>query len=194
MSSSVWNKCPSSTNAVERKNKDCKSDKAPLKLAMISLYKLDKLACFKHMAAEEGISITYRRKTEEARRANAVARQKQRMKAGKPDHNAEHGPPDRVTNFNVENTANSDLASKERRPKPITIENSQIKFTPNTQPEVMGRRVKMKFHITDTDTEETFEGVIASYNGMTGKFGVYFPADGETVDVSLSDEDLEIID
>ena len=39
-------KCPSSTNAVERKNKDCKSDKAPLKLAMISLYKLDKLACF----------------------------------------------------------------------------------------------------------------------------------------------------
>ena len=104
MSSSVWNKCPSSTNAVERKNKDCKSDKAPLKLAMISLYKLDKLACFKHMAAEEGISITYRRKTEEARRANAVARQKQRMKAGKPDHNAEHGPPDRVTNFNVENS------------------------------------------------------------------------------------------
>lgn len=184
---------------------------------MISLYKLDKLACFKHMAAEEGISITYRRKTEEARRANAVARQKQRMKAGKHDHNAEHGPPDRVTNFNVENsrkrkateykcttlkkkastkhnTVNSELASKERRPKPITIENSQIKFTPNTQPEVMGRRVKMKFHITDTDTEETFEGVIASYNGMTGKFGVYFPADGETVDVSLSDEDLEIID
>lgn len=38
---------------------------------MISLYyKLDKLACFKHMAVEEGISITYRRKTE-ARSANA---------------------------------------------------------------------------------------------------------------------------
>ena len=54
--------------------------------------------------------------------------------------------------------------------------------------------MKIKFQITDTDTEETFEGVIASYNGMTGKFGVYFPSDGETVDVSLSDEDLEIID
>ena len=218
MSSSVWNKCPSSTNAVERKNKDCKSDKAPLKLAMISVYKLDKLACFKHMAAEEGTSISYRRKTEEARKANAEARQRQRMKVGKPDHNAEHGPPDRVTNFNmgnsrkrkasedkqcttlkmkasaVDKTANSEPASKEKRSKPITVENSKIQFTPNTQPEVMGRRVKMKFQITDTDTEETFEGVIASYNGMTGKFGVYFPSDGETVDVSLSDDNLEIID
>ena len=146
MSSSVWN-CPSSTNAVERKNKDCKSDKAPLKLARISVYKL---ACFKHMAAEEGTSISYRRKTEEARKANAEARQTQRMKVGKPDHNAEHGPPDRVTNFSmgnsrkrkasedkqcttlkkkastVDKTANSEPASKENRSKPITVENSKI--------------------------------------------------------------------
>ena len=169
------------------------------------------------MAAEEGISISYRNKTE-ARRANAAARQRQRMKVGKPDRNAEHGPPDRVTNFitgnsrkrkapeekkcttlkkratTVDNVANSRMKKRSPLSKPITVENSQIQFILNTQPEVMGRRVKRKFQITDTDTEETFEGVIASYNGMTRKIGVYFPADGETVDVFLTDEDLEIID
>ena len=129
MSSSVWNKCPSSTNAVERKNKDCKSDKAPLKLAMISVYKLDKLACFKHMAAEEGTSISYRRKTE-ARKANAEARQRQRMKVGKPDHNAEHGPPDRVTNFNMGNSRKR-KASEDKQCTTLKTKASAVDKTAN---------------------------------------------------------------
>ena len=59
MSPDSWRKCPSTTNAVERKNKDCKTDNVqPLKLAMTSVYKLDKVQCFKHMAAEEGACRT----------------------------------------------------------------------------------------------------------------------------------------
>ena len=47
-----WQACPSSTNAVERRNKDCKSDSPQcLKLSMIKVYKIDKLACLKHIAA-----------------------------------------------------------------------------------------------------------------------------------------------
>ena len=65
------------------------------------------------MAAEEGISISYRNKTEEARRANAAARQRQRMKVGKSDRNAEHGPPDRVTNFITGNSRKRKASEEE---------------------------------------------------------------------------------
>ena len=86
MSPDSWRKCPSTTNAVERKNKDCKTDNVqPLKLAITSVYKLDKVQCFKHMAAEEGASVSYRSQTDEARKCRATARQKQRMKAVNPD-------------------------------------------------------------------------------------------------------------
>ena len=47
----TWTNCP--TNAVERKNKDCKTDRPqPLKLAMINVYRIDKNVCCKHIAAE----------------------------------------------------------------------------------------------------------------------------------------------
>ena len=42
--------------------------------------------------------------------------------------------------------------------------------------------------------EQWFDGMITSYDGLKGKFGVYFPSDGQTVDTSLGDEDLEICD
>jgi len=49
----------------------------------------------------------------------------------------------------------------------------------------------MKFNI-ENGKEEWFEGVICSYNGITQKYGVYFPCDGQTVDTCLDDEDMEI--
>ena len=52
----------------------------------------------------------------------------------------------------------------------------------------------MVFHITDTGKEESFEGITASYNGTTGKYGVYFPIDEQTVDVSLDDKDLTFVE
>ena len=51
-----------------------------------------------------------------------------------------------------------------------------INFASNTHPEVLGKKVRMKFQ-TAPETEEWFEGIIASYNGMLGKYGVYFPSD-----------------
>ena len=64
-----WQACPSSTNAVERRNKDCGIDSLEcLKLSMIKVYKIDKLACLKHIAAKKGVTLSYRSKTEEARR------------------------------------------------------------------------------------------------------------------------------
>ena len=51
----------------------------------------------------------------------------------------------------------------------------------------------MKF---ETSSEEQwFDGIITSYDGLKGKYGVYFPLDGQTVDTSLGDEeDLEMCD
>ena len=60
MDEDVWKSCPSTTNAVERRNKDCKSDTPQcLKLAMIKVYKVDKVAWLKDIAAEDGVSLSY---------------------------------------------------------------------------------------------------------------------------------------
>ena len=75
----TWKKCPSTTNAVERKNKDCKSDSKSLKLGMINVYKVDKVVCCKHIAAEEGTSLSYYDRSDEARQSRAVLRKKQRL-------------------------------------------------------------------------------------------------------------------
>lgn len=73
MDDGVWKQCPSTTNAVERRNKDCKSDTPQcLKLAMIKVYKVDKVSGLKHIAAEDGVSLSYRSQTEEARRVAAT--------------------------------------------------------------------------------------------------------------------------
>jgi len=48
---------------------------------------------------------------------------------------------------------------------------------------------------TESEKEEWYEGVISSYNGLTGKYiyGLYFPRDGKTEDASFDDEDMELI-
>ena len=75
----VWSKCPATTNAVECKNKDCTSDTLQsIKLAMISVYKVDKVVCLKHIVAEEGVSLSYHLRSEEARTS---ARKKQKQRA-----------------------------------------------------------------------------------------------------------------
>ena len=58
MDDDVWEECPTTTNAVERRNQDCSLAK-PLhpKLAMIEAYKLDKVTCYKFIAADEGTSL-----------------------------------------------------------------------------------------------------------------------------------------
>ena len=68
MDSSAWDRCPSTTNAVEGRNAECKS-KQPVALqhALTNVYRLDKCVCAKHLAALDGCSVSYRDKSENAR-------------------------------------------------------------------------------------------------------------------------------
>ena len=139
-----------------------------------------KVICLKHIAAEEGVSLSYRSRSEEARRVSARNKQKQCIAQYPP---AQFGPPDRSSNF-----TGSSVLGKRRYKKQSCLE--EVKFIPNKQPDTLGKRVKMKFETSSG--EQWFDGMITSYDGLKGKYGVYFPSDGQTVDTSLGDEDLEI--
>ena len=101
MDSSAWDRCPSTTNAVEHQNAECKS-KQPVALqhALTDVYKLDKSVCAKHLAALDGCSVSYRDRSENARRSAAKKRQEQRLATNVPDDpTALQGPPDRACHF-----------------------------------------------------------------------------------------------
>ena len=52
MDNEAWEKCPSTTNAIECRNTGCKQKQPiPLKMAMISFYILDEAVSAKHVAA-----------------------------------------------------------------------------------------------------------------------------------------------
>ena len=97
----TWKTCPTTTNAVERKNYECKTDTPQsLKLAMINVYKLGKNTCCKHIAAKNRCSISYRSRDEEAHKQNAESQRRQHAIAFNSNKAAQHGPLDRSTNFN----------------------------------------------------------------------------------------------
>ena len=120
----TWTNCPTTTNAVERKNKDCKTDRPqPLKLAMINIYRIDKNVCCKHIAAEQGASISYRSRDLEAKKKSAATRQQQRKAALHPDRTAQHGPPDRVSNFVCDGVRSLKQSSKRKSaPNPSIVQ------------------------------------------------------------------------
>ena len=177
MQSGTWDKCPSTTNAVERRNQDCSVTK-PLhpKMAMMEAYRLDKVTCYKYIiAATEGTTISYQSKTDEARKANAAARRNQRKRKNLDDKMNEFGPPDKRYHL-------SGITSRKVTPRQLLLKlmiillifiltNIQIK-------------VKVKY---------STEAVIASFNCMTAKYAVYFPSDRKTEEFSL-DEDGFIIE
>ena len=47
---------------------------------------------------------------------------------------------------------------------------------------LMGKQLKMKFKVDGKI--KWFEGQIMNYNGLTGKYEVYFPVDQETIYLS----------
>ena len=101
MDPSVWSRSPSTTNAVECLNAECKS-KLPVTLlhALSNVYRLDQSVCAKHLAGLKECSISYCEKTESAKRASAAKRQQQRLVSSIPtDPTATHGPPDRACHF-----------------------------------------------------------------------------------------------
>ena len=71
-----------------------------LQHALTNVYKLDKSVCAKHLAGLKECSVSYREKTESAKRASAAKRQQQRLVSSIPtDPAATHGPPDRSCHF-----------------------------------------------------------------------------------------------
>lgn len=120
-----------------------------------------------------------------------------------PDKSAQFGPPDRCDNFISSQTITSrkrpnlslqDDASiaPKRQHHTVCVDNSAIKYIPDQHLEVIGKRARMKFE--DESGTKWYEGIISSYNVITGKYGVYFPCDGQTEETSFNDNDMEIID
>ena len=190
----IWQRSPTSTNAVERRNRDCKSNAVSIKQIMIQVYKVDKVVCMKHISAEEGGSITYRSRSEEARAAEAKSRQACRVIHSEPDKESSFGPPDKATNYNSRKRKSSTSSTPKPKKSCIEVDNKKVHFVPNPRPEVIGKQVKMKFQIVESDISEWFQGIISSYDGVTQKYGIYFPSDEETVYTSLDDEDLEFLE
>ena len=101
MDPSVWSRSPSTTNAVERLNAECKA-KLPVTLqhALSNVYRLEKSVCAKHLAGLKECSISYREKTESAKRTSAAKRQQQHLVSSIPtDPSAIHRPPNRACHF-----------------------------------------------------------------------------------------------
>ncbi|XP_065917976.1 uncharacterized protein [Dysidea avara] len=57
---------------------------------------------------------------------------------------------------------------------------------------MLGRKLVMKF-IVDRKIK-WFKGIINAYDGLTGKYGVYFPFDKETVYIFENDENVRFVD
>ena len=113
---------------------------------------MDKIACLQHIAAEFGISLLHQSQTEEARRVAAAKKSQQRMKLI-PDKIAQFSPPDCTDNFVVSSSrrriklssqecTNSCSAPKRQCQR---VDSSGIECIPNQHPEVMGKRVRMRF-------------------------------------------------
>ena len=108
---------------------------------MISVYNVDKVVCLKHIAKEEGVNLSYRSRSEEARRISARKKQKQRAtNQDLSDISVQVGPPDRVPSFTDSSTHLKSVLGKRNRNK-----SEEIEFKPSTRPNVLGKKVKMKF-------------------------------------------------
>ena len=161
MDNDVWEECPTTTNAVECRNQDCSLAK-PLhpKLAMIEAYKLDKVTCYKFIAANEGTSISYHSKTDEARKSSAAARRTQRKRKALYDKDNKFGPPDKRCNFPKEKHATE---------KTVTVDKNVVSIHPNLHPEVVGKRVHVKYDDTDGGCD-WYEGIIVASRTRTSRY------------------------
>ena len=48
-----------------------------------------------------------------------------------------------------------------------------VQFIPNLRPDVLGKTVRMQFEVSGEN--EWFEGIIATYDELKGKFGIISP-------------------
>ena len=60
---------------------------------------------------------------------------------------------------------------------------------------LLGRKVEMRFSVNKINLKiKWFNGEINSYDGRTGKYGIFFPSDGETVYVFPDDKDIRFLE
>ena len=105
-------------------------------MAMMEAYRLDKVTCYKYIAATEGTTISYQSKTDEARKANAAARRNQRKRKSLDEKMNEFGPPNKRYHFSIGNEHDTETTT-------VEIDNNIIV---NIQhPEVIGEKVKVKY-------------------------------------------------
>ena len=99
------------------------------------------------------MTLSYRSRTEEARRLTAMNKQKQRLKSV-ADPTSQYGPPDHSANFSRKRYA-SDLPSSSNAPKhqAVSVDNDIIQFIPNNHPEILGKCARMKFENKEGEEE-----------------------------------------
>ena len=103
------------------------------------MYNVDKVVCLKHIAEEEGVSLSYRSRSEEARRTPARKKKKQRARnQGPSDISAQLAWPTRSCDKFY---WYSNLVLGKRN----CNKSEEIEFIPNTRPDPLGKKVKMKF-------------------------------------------------
>ena len=92
--------------------------------------KHDKVACYKYIAANEGISISYRSKTDEARRCSAAARKINRKRKALQDKTNELGSPDKRCHLQQEQSTDKTT---------VRVDESVVTIHSNLHPEVIGK-------------------------------------------------------
>ena len=93
-------KLPNSTNAVESYNRLCKGSLPdPLGVAMMATYRQDMVAVLQHLAALQGMAVTYEPQTPEAQNVHSSAQSKARAKRRFAEIDNAQGPPDKKSDF-----------------------------------------------------------------------------------------------
>ena len=211
MDESIWKRCPSDTNAVERKNLDSKESlPQQLRIAMTNLYRYDKTACAKNIAANVGVSVTYCDQLQEARKSEATKRNMRRQNKSSSDLTAQYGPPDRQCHFETggkkrKNPVKSSIQAKRPKSSYVSQDTSAAAdddsdFEDSTQtrfhqpnPNYFGCTLQMRFKIKETGNYQWFDGQILNFDPKTGKYGAFFPSDGQTIYINPSQEADDIV-
>ena len=73
---------------------------------------------------------------------------------------------------------------------PIATASTSLYKAPNEN--MLGRKLQIKFNVKGKT--EWFKGTVNSYDGLTGKYGFYFPCDKQTVYMLEDDKDIRFVE
>ena len=198
-----WGKCPATTNAVERKNKDPKGSlRIDLKEALVRVYRIDKAFCLQYIFAEERVRIRCRDSSHEVQ---AAAKRKQRCNKQYPkDTEALHGPPDKESNFGKDKaTKKTQTTNKLKKTKaakrPLDdITNDDNDFQPKKKPKSVFQKPRTDLLFTTCKVLYAdgvwYDGTVCGFEycetESVWKYKVSF-SDGETTLITLDDHEVK---